>query len=78
MATLLAQARSASVQASSPPAQVKAAVAQISDRDWDCEKKTLCSTIRVIRRLNGLVAVKGCGICIYKVIMTENKGSFLK
>jgi hypothetical protein len=39
VATLLAQARSASVQASSPSAQVKVAVAQVGDRNWNWEKK---------------------------------------
>jgi hypothetical protein len=40
MATLLAQARSALVQASSPSAQVKAAEVQVGDRNWNWEKKS--------------------------------------
>jgi hypothetical protein len=39
---------SASFQASSPSAQVKAAAAQVGDRNWNWEKKILCSTIEVI------------------------------
>jgi len=46
MATLLAQARSASVQASSPSAQVKAAVAKVGDYNWNWEEKILYSAIR--------------------------------
>jgi hypothetical protein len=38
MVTLLAQARSALVQASSPSAQVKVAAAQVGDRNWNWEK----------------------------------------
>ena len=39
MATLLAQACSALVQASLPLAQVKAAVPQVGDRNWNSEEK---------------------------------------
>jgi hypothetical protein len=48
MATLLEQAHSASVQASSPSAQVKAAVAKIGDHNWNWEKKILYSTMGVV------------------------------
>ena len=40
MAALLAQARSVSVQASSPSPQVKAAVTQVGNRNWNWEKKS--------------------------------------
>jgi hypothetical protein len=46
-ARLLAHACSASVQASSPSAQVKVAAGQIGDRNWNWKKKFLCSTIGV-------------------------------
>jgi hypothetical protein len=42
MATLLVQARSASVQTSSPSGQAKATVAQVGHRNWNWEKKILC------------------------------------
>jgi len=51
MATLLAQARTASVQASSPSAQIKAAVPQVGDRNWNWRKHILCPTIRVFGAL---------------------------
>ena len=41
MATLLAQARSALVQASSPSAQVKAAEVQAGDRNWNWGKNLI-------------------------------------
>jgi hypothetical protein len=41
---LFVQARSASIQASSPSAQVKAAVPQVGDRNWNWEE--LCPTNR--------------------------------
>lgn len=47
MATLLVQALSASVQASSPSTQVKAVEGQVGDRGWDQDKKILSSTVRV-------------------------------
>ena len=48
VARLLVQARSASVQASSPSPQVKAAAAQVGDRNWNLRKKILCPTIEVV------------------------------
>jgi hypothetical protein len=48
MATLLAQARSASVQASSPSAQIKAGVPQVGNRNWTWEKKNLMFDCGVI------------------------------
>ena len=50
----LAQTRSASVKASSLSSQVKAAVAQVNDRNWNWEEKILCLTtmqVRSFRRL---------------------------
>lgn len=49
MGPLLAQARSALVQASSPSAQDKAAAAQVGDRKWNWEEKILYSIIEVLR-----------------------------
>jgi len=53
MAPLLVQVRSASVQASSPSAQVKAAAAQAGDRNWNWRKKILCPTMEVLHELYG-------------------------
>ena len=36
------------ISGSSPPAQVKARAVQVGDRDWNWERKILCSTIRVL------------------------------
>ena len=47
MAHLRVQARPASIQASSPLLQVKAAVAQVGDCDWIKREKILCSTMGV-------------------------------
>jgi hypothetical protein len=47
MVSLLVKACSTSIQASSPSAQVKAAAAQVGDRNWNWEKKILCPTIGI-------------------------------
>jgi hypothetical protein len=62
MATLV-QARSASVHASSPSGQVKAAVGQADHCNWNWEKKILCSTIGVFCEAEHAIARKGPGSC---------------
>jgi len=58
MATLLAQARSALVQASSPSAQVKAAEVQAGDRNWNWGKKSYIRTTGVFLHKTYFAAVR--------------------
>jgi hypothetical protein len=72
MIPLLVKACSASLQAYSPSAQVKAAAAQVGDRNCNGEKKILYSTNEVIRYIE---RYSGSYRILYTDIMIDYSGS---